>query len=205
MDAMAALVPPRVTPPEAPLGRLAFVASFVRTPLEALPRAVYEQDAVRYRNRVWITAPALIRRVLLDEPERYRKLSSIRLLGPLLGRGLLTSEGAEWKWQRQAAAPMFRHQDLLRLVPAFVDATERLLARWRARPGEQAIDRDMTRVTFDVISSTLLPSANASLAAVFERSLAGFQRPAGWSILSISFCSRLMRDCRLSLSTFNPS
>jgi cytochrome P450 len=186
MDAMAALVPPRVTPPEAPLGRLAFVASFVRNPLEALPRAVYEQDLVRYRNRVWITAPSLIRRVLLDEPERYRKLSSIRLLGPLLGRGLLTSEGAEWKWQRQAAAPMFRHQDLLRLVPAFVDATERLVARWGARPGEQAIDRDMTRVTFDVISSTLLPSANASLAAVFERSMVGFQRAAGWSILFAS-------------------
>src|SRR5690242_3066852 len=137
MDAMIQrLVPPRVTPPEAPLGRLAFMAAFVRNPLETLPRAVYEADAVRYRDRVWITAPSLVRKVLLDERERYRKLSSIRLLGPLLGRGILTSEGAEWKWQRQAAAPIFRQRDLLRLVPAFVSATERLVARWRARSGE---------------------------------------------------------------------
>src|SRR5690242_10788987 len=151
MAALAALVPPRVTPPEVPLGRLSFIAVFVRNPLETLPRAVYERDVVRYRERVWITSPSLVRKVLLDDRERYRKLSSIRLLGPLLGRGILTSEGAEWKWQRQAAAPMFRQQDLLRLVPAFVEATERLVARWRARPGLQAIDRDMTRVTFEVI------------------------------------------------------
>lgn len=183
---MTPLLPPRVTPPEAPLGRLAFMAAFVRNPLETLPRAVYETDVVRYRDRVWITAPALVRKVLLDERERYRKLSSIRLLGPLLGRGILTSEGAEWKWQRQAAAPIFRQHDLLRLVPAFVEATERLVARWRARPGEQAIDRDMTRVTFEVISSTLLPSTDAGLAAVFERSMGGFQRAAGWSLFFAS-------------------
>ncbi len=183
---MTQLVPPRVLPPDAPLGRLAFMAAFVRNPLETLPRAVYERDVVAYGDRVWITAPSLVRKVLLDDRERYRKLSSIRLLGPLLGRGILTSEGAEWKWQRQAAAPMFRQQDLLRLVPAFVDATERLVARWRARPGEQPIDRDMTRVTFEVISSTLLPSADASLGAVFERSMGGFQRAAGWSLFYAS-------------------
>ncbi len=186
MAALTPLVPPHVTPPDAPLGRLAFMAAFVRNPLETLPRAVYERDVVAYGDRVWITAPSLVRKVLLDERDRYRKLSSIRLLGPLLGRGILTSEGAEWKWQRQAAAPMFRQQDLLRLVPAFVDATERLVARWRARPGEQAIDRDMTRVTFEVISSTLLPSTNASLGAVFERSMGGFQRAAGWSLFFAS-------------------
>ena len=173
-------------PPEAPLGRLAFIAAFVRNPLETLPRAVYERDLVRYGARVWISAPALVRAVLLDERERYRKLSSIRLLGPLLGRGILTSEGAEWKWQRQAAAPAFRQADLLRLVPGFVDAALRLVARWRARPGVQAVDRDMTRATFEVISSTLLPSADERLAAVFERSMGAFQHAAGWGIFYAS-------------------
>ncbi|HEX2650249.1 MAG TPA: cytochrome P450, partial [Burkholderiales bacterium] len=150
------------------------------------PRAVYERDLVRYRARVWITAPALVRTVLLDERERYRKLSSIRLLGPLLGRGLLTSEGAEWKWQRQAAAPVFRQADLLRLVPGFVAVATRLVERWRARPGVQAIDVDTTRATLEVISSTILPSTDARLASVFERSMATFQRAAGWGILYAS-------------------
>lgn len=147
---------------------------------------MYERDAVAYGSRVWITAPALIREVLLDGRSRYRKLSTIRLLGPLLGRGILTSEGAEWKWQRQAAAPMFRQQDLLGLVPAFVHAALRVIERWRATPGVQAIDRDMTRATFEVISSTLLPSAEGRLAPVFDQAMATFQRAAGWGLLYAS-------------------
>ncbi len=158
----------------------------MRNPLEGIPREVYERDALAYGGRVWITAPALIREVLLDGRSRYRKLSTIRLLGPLLGRGILTSEGAEWKWQRQAAAPLFRQQDLLRLVPAFVHAALRLVERWRAAPGVQAIDRDMTRATFEVISSTLLPSAEGGLAPVFERAMGTFQRAAGWGLLYAS-------------------
>ena len=160
------------------------MAAFVRNPLEVLPRQVYEQDLYAYRDRVWVTAPSLVRTVLRDEIDKYSKAVIMRLLGPLLGRGLLTSEGAEWKWQRQASAPMFRQQDLLRFVPTFVQVAERLVARWRAAaPGAvQPIDSDMTRITFEVISATLLPSADETVAPVVERSMATFQRSVGWSI-----------------------
>ena len=184
---LAALVPPRVSPPAAPLGRLAYLAAFVRNPLDAIPRAVYEQDWHESRGRVWITDPALIKAVLLDEREKFRKISQIRLLSPLLGRGILTSEGAEWKWQRQAAAPLFRQQELLAFAPAFVAAAQGVVQRWRAGRNAaetgapvHAIDRAMTRATFEVISETLLPSADA---AVVEESMAAFQRWAGWNLL----------------------
>ena len=123
--------------------------------------------------------------VLLDEREKFQKLSQIRLLSPLLGKGILTSEGAEWKWQRQASAPMFRHQDLMGFVPAFVRATEALVAKWRAAPAGsvQAIDRDMTRATFDVISATLLPSADARSSRWSRNRWALFQRAGGWGQL----------------------
>ena len=162
----ARLIPPRIVPPAQPLKGLAFLAAFVRNPLEVTPQAVYEQDTVvnplGRTQRLWITSPALVKTVLLDEREKFQKLSQIRLLSPLLGKGILTTEGAEWKWQRQASAPMFRYQDLIGFVPAFVRATEAQVARWRAAPpgSVQAIDRDMTRATFDVISATLLPSAD---------------------------------------------
>jgi len=185
----ARLIPPRIQPPAQPLGSLAFLAAFVRNPLEVAPQAVYEQDL--YLNplgrtqRLWITSPALVKTVLLDERDKFQKLSQIRLLSPLLGRGILTSEGAEWKWQRQASAPMFRHQDLLGFVPAFVRATETLLAKWRAAPAGsvQEIDRDTSRATFDVISATLLPSADRTVGAAVEESMQLFQRAGGWGQL----------------------
>ena len=180
------LVPPRITPPAKPLRGLSFLAAFVRNPLETTPQAVYEQDLVAGNlgrsQRLWVTSPALVKTVLLDEREKFQKLSQIRLLSPLLGKGILTSEGAEWKWQRQAAAPMFRHQDLLGFVPTFVRATEALVARWRAAPAgaAQAMDADMRRATFDVISATLLPSADH---ATVEESMGLFQRSGGWGQL----------------------
>jgi len=180
------LVPPRVQPPPRPLTGLAFLSAFLRNPLEVAPQAVYEQDlvvnAVGGMRRLWITGPGLVKTVLLDEREKFRKRSQIRLLSPLLGKGILTSEGAEWKWQRQASAPMFRHQDLLAYVPNFVRATERLVVKWRAAPAgsTQPIDRDMTQLTFDVISATLLPSADRTVGPVIEDSMSAFQRAGGW-------------------------
>lgn len=182
-------VPPRVAPPSRPLGRLGFVARFVRNPLSVVPQAVYERDLVAGARSntpmVWITGPALIKTVLLDERDKFQKLVQMRLLGPLLGRGVLTSEGADWKWQRQASAPMFRQHELLAFVPAFVRATQKLLARWREAPGgsEQPIERDMTAVTFDVISATLLPSADGAVGAAIEQSTATFQRAGAWGQL----------------------
>jgi cytochrome P450 len=183
------LIPPTVTPPRKALGRLAFMASFVRNPLLVVPQAVYEQDFVRYsdgaRPLVWITEPSMIKTVLLDDRERYQKLAQIRLLSPLLGKGILTSEGADWKWQRQASAPMFRHQELMSFVPQFVRATEAMLERWRGRPRGTALsmEEEMKRVTFDVISSTLLPSADGTVGVAVDQLAGRFQQTGAWSQL----------------------
>ena len=186
------LVPPRVVPPARQPTGAAFIAAFVRNPLSVVPQAAYEEDFVPTRRPggrfAWVTAPELIRAVLLDERDKFGKRSQIRLLAPLLGRGILTSEGAEWRWQRQASSPMFRPAELLRFVPDFVAAAERALARWRDAPAgaPQAVDRDMTRATFEVISATLLPSADGTVAPVLEHSLGVFQRSGGWNQLYAS-------------------
>jgi cytochrome P450 len=192
MNRMQPLIPPRVAPSARPLGRLAFMRAFVGNPLQVLPRAVYEEDFVAFGNaklpRAWVTSPAIIKAVLLDEREKFGKLTQIRLLGPLLGKGILTSEGADWKWQRQASAPMFRPQELSGFVPAFVRAAEDALARWRAKPADSvhAIDDDMTRVTFDVVAATLLPSTDEAFARTVQDSVLALQRYGPWGILYVS-------------------
>ena len=45
------------------------------------------------------------------------------------------------------------------------------------------IERDMTKVTFDVISATLLPSADATVGPAIEASTGHFQKAGAWSLL----------------------
>jgi len=186
------LTPPRVPPMTRRMGRIGFLRAFSRNPLEVLPAAAYEEDffdgGTGKSPRVWVSAPALIKAVLLDERDKFRKIQQIKLLSPLLGKGILTSEGADWKWQRQASAPMFRPQDLAAFVPAFVRAADATVARWRAA-GEgavQPIDEDMTRATFDVIASTLLPSKDEIFARTVQESISTLQRYGGWDIMYAS-------------------
>jgi cytochrome P450 len=177
--------PVRVSPPlNAPRG-IRFVTTFVRNPLEVIPQAVYEEDYVPISGaRVWVTSPSMIKAVLLDERDKFRKLTQIRLLGPMLGKGILTSEGADWKWQRQAAAPMFRPHTLGAFVPVFVRAAEDALERWRAQPNAtHRVDEDMTTATFDVISATLLPTADRHFADRMQASIRALQRHGGWDML----------------------
>ena len=185
------MIPPHVAP-RAPRPRgIALVAALVRNSLEVLPASVYREDFVSVPGgrapRAWVTSPALIKSVLLDQRDKFRKLTQIRLLGPLLGRGILTSEDADWRWQRQAAAPIFRPQELAAFVPAFVRCAERTVERWRDDPGAvRSIDEDITRLTLEVVAATLLPGGDDAFMRTLQESVRRMQRSGGWDILYAS-------------------
>jgi cytochrome P450 len=180
------LVPPYIKPPARAPNRLTFVARFLRNPLLVVPQSVYEEDFVAYGGSdgrlAWITEPGLIKTLLLDESQTFQKLVQIRVLGPLLGKGILTSRGPDWKWQRQTSAPMFRHQEVMTFVPAFVKATRQLIDRWRcpADGSRHDIERDMTRVTFEVICATLLTSQDPAVGMTIEASTDRFRKSGIW-------------------------
>jgi cytochrome P450 len=186
---MTTLTPPRIVPPMAPLGRAAFVAAFIRNPLAVIPRAAYEEDFVEFGGprapRAWVTSPAMIKAALLDQREKFRKITQIRILGPLLRKGILTTEGSEWRWQRQAAAPMFRPQELTSFVPTFVRVARDVLHLWHQDPAGAVrdVEADMTNATFDVITATLLPSSDPDFSREVRRSVHTFQRFGGWDLL----------------------
>jgi cytochrome P450 len=159
-------VPPRVTPPSAPLPFARAVAKLLDNPIEAWPQAVYEERYWRPRSLgvpgwryLYVLDPDAIRDVLLEKQQDFSKgVVFRRMLRPALGEAILTAEGAQWRWQRQAAAPAFRHDRLLAMTPSMARAAEATLARWRAgAPGAcHDISRDMVRTTFDVILETML-------------------------------------------------
>ncbi len=172
-DSNLRLVPPTVEPSPQQLPLLKFVRTFIKNPLRAMPKAVYEEPIViREFGRpaaVWVTDPAMIEQVLLSEVEHYRKTAmERRVFEGTLGDGILTSQDASWRWQRRTAAPLFRPADLAALVPAMSREAETQLQHWRQSSAgrTQAIDKDMSEMTFRVISQTMFAgSADADIQA----------------------------------------
>jgi cytochrome P450 len=168
---------------------LLYLARFVRNPLSAAPRQVYEEPIVTYTNAgdriAWVMAPPLIETILLREWERFPKTPlDKRVLGPALGDGILTSEGPQWRWQRKTAAPLFRHTELLDYVPVMADSARDQLERWRLLPpgATTEIEADMTATTFAVVSRTVLAGCDASEGAIIQRAGRQFLDPISWPI-----------------------
>ena len=178
-------------PPDRPTFRAVF-----RNVIESHPRALYdEQGLVRYRTRfldsVLVSEPELIHDILMTRADCFRRDDLARqLLLPMVGpTSLLMAEGANWKWQRRAAAPTFRHDKLLALVPTFSTIAVQQVERWRAEPRERPIDvaEAMTQMTFEVIVETMLGGAGALDAQGFARALTIEGNSFPWRFILTTF------------------
>jgi cytochrome P450 len=183
------LYPPTVRAPVRPLPLRRFLFSFVRNPLLILPQSAYEESIVVFGRgagvMAWVSDPPLIETVLLHEADRFPKTElEKRVFEHFLGDGILTSQGASWRWQRRTAAPLFRPADLTGLVPAMSAAAEAQLARWAAMPAGtvQAIDHDMTATTFRVISATMFAGGADAEAAEILRAADRALSTISWDI-----------------------
>jgi cytochrome P450 len=162
------LADPDFIPFEPPIG--SNPGALKRNTVETIPRALYEGPRmVRYKrlisDAIVLTDPELIHELLVVQPESFRRDElAHRLLAPLLGsRSMLMAEGADWRWQRRAAAPAFRHESLLELVPLMTAAAGRQIEAWRGAPADQPVDVsiDMTKITFEIITETLFGRTSA--------------------------------------------
>jgi cytochrome P450 len=101
--------------------------------------------------------PEHIREVLVEKPEIYIKgLSHDKLRIPL-GLGVFTSEGELWRRQRRLMAPTYTPRAVERFAGIMLGETQRMLARWEARPAGQplALNQEMIRLTMSVISRSM--------------------------------------------------
>jgi cytochrome P450 len=182
------LYPPRVTPPPKPLNLPQAFIRFLSNPLLTIPEAVYHEPLVALRGPpaiTWVTDPALVKIVLLDRCDNFPQDPLLRrVLGPLFGNGILTSEGRDWRWQHQTVAPLFRYGEVLRYVPAMVAGAEAAIKAWSAVPpgSTHAIDTDMVRATYHVISNTLLAGDGALIGETMEQGTADYVEGLSWSM-----------------------
>ena len=84
----------------------------------------------------FFTGPELVKTLLLEPPRRISRRAALQVevLKPIFGNAMISSEGREWRWQRGAAAPLFRHDELLQYGPIMSAAAEATVAKWRAAP-----------------------------------------------------------------------
>jgi cytochrome P450 len=185
----AAFYPPHVAPSAGPLRFPLNLTKLVSNNLQVIPEAAYREPLaiVRGPPRVaFFTGTEFLKKLLLDHWADFPKGAlQVEVLAPLFGNAMVSAEGREWRWQRRTAAPMFRHEELLRYAPIVRSAAEALLAKWRAAaPGTiHAIHKDMLHVTFDVMSKTLMAGLTQDMLDALEKGQAEYYSAANWHVL----------------------
>jgi cytochrome P450 len=123
--------------------------------------------------------------MLADETDNFEKGEIARRgLGPVLGDAILTADGSRWRWQRHAAASIFRQERIRSFLPAMVAAAERTRDRWISYPPGVEIDvaREMMRTTFDIILNTMLSEPNSIDCDLMQDAIVDYLEPISWII-----------------------
>ncbi|MEM7507455.1 MAG: cytochrome P450 [Pseudomonadota bacterium] len=161
-----AITPPLIEPPRRPLSIPQVVRAASRNLLEIIPGLAFQQPIISGRTIArWhmVMDPEALERVLKDNLDNYPKSDvTLRLLRPAIGDSLFVAEGAHWRWQRRAAAPVFQHRNLVTLAPFMTEAANRTLLRLEAAAGRAAdLYQEMVTATFDVISDVAMSGDKA--------------------------------------------
>lgn len=155
-------VPPVPAPPERDLPLLAYLRAVRSDAIAAWPRRAYEQPIsdrrILGRRSLLVADPDAVRRVLVENPEAYlRTAASVRILRPMLGEGLLISEGRAWRHQRRTLAPAFTPRATEALVPHIASAVEAAMAGLEAEARAGAVDlfARLHRLALDIAGRTM--------------------------------------------------
>jgi cytochrome P450 len=108
-------------------------------------------------KRVFLASrPDLIEQVLVRDAKHYVKHFGARAFKPVLGNGLVTSEGAYWQRQRKLVQPAFLKSRVHSYAPVMAELTEEMLKSWV--PGESV------RINFEFETLT----SKIALKALFD-------------------------------------
>jgi steroid delta-isomerase-like uncharacterized protein len=123
-----------------------------------------------------LNTPDAVRHVLHDRATNYSKLGTpdLQLLGPMLGQGLLTTDGPIWRRDRQRLQPLFNRQRVEAFAEVIVSSTEKMLDRWTAREDPAApldILHEMSRLTLEIVGRALFSSDLAAESAEFGQAM----------------------------------
>src|SRR5438445_2993598 len=140
---------------------------FNRDSLGFIERAQRDYGDIVWMRFLYVPAlflyhPNEIEYVLATNAKNFIKSMSLRsnFFQRLVGNGLLTSQGDEWKRQRRLTSPAFHRERIAGYGGTMVEYTKRLTANWREGQ-ERDVHRDMMRLTLEIVVRCLF-SADVS-------------------------------------------
>jgi unspecific monooxygenase len=139
--------------------------------------AAYQEDVlirrVLGRSNMLLNAPDAIHRVLVDNPVNYRRSpASVRILRPITGKGLLLSEGDDWRHQRRTIAPALAPRILPMLARHIVTCTEEAVAALSAQTdGQVDLLAAMQNLALDIAGRSMFSLEMRQYGAAMRRML----------------------------------
>jgi cytochrome P450 len=99
--------------------------------------------------------PDLIEQVLVNQSKNFIKHFGLQMYRPVLGNGLVTSEGEFWRRQRKLSAPAFQAAHMTGYTAEMVSSAARFSAAWPTSPHIRDVHVDMMQLTLEIACRTL--------------------------------------------------
>jgi cytochrome P450 len=120
-------------------------------------------DVVQFRFFVWkgilVNHPDAIRYILQDNNRNYSKHTfAYENLLPIVGKGLLTSDGEDWLSQRRLIQPAFHRQRIQDFSRVMVASADEMVDRWEQERFDQNpfnAAEEMMRLTLQIVGKAL--------------------------------------------------
>jgi cytochrome P450 len=135
--------------------------------------------ALRFGNRRvhLATHPDFVEQILVTENRKFGKSYVFELLRPVLGNGLLNSEGEFWLRQRRLMQPAFNRASVNSYATAIVESTSQLISGWQSGQTRD-LHREMNRLALAVVGKALmdidLGNVDEDIAAPLESAMHDF-------------------------------
>jgi cytochrome P450 len=109
---------------------------------------------------ILVSHPDGVRHVLQDNYRNYPRSWMYRRIRPIIGDGLVSTEGEVWRRQRRMVQPAFTHQRVAALAAPMTELAARLLDAWDARHADTGkpfdLAAEMVELTLRIVGRTLL-------------------------------------------------
>lgn len=140
-------------------------------------------------NQLYIAYDAeIVKYILQENNKNYIKGDIVNVTRPLIGNGLVASEGDFWRKQRRLIQPAFNKEKYANIIKVIIEQTQLMLNQWEIQYTEGDsinISQEMNKLALKIVTKALfkvdmdseIPTIKKSLSYVLGRVFKRFNNP----------------------------